>query len=266
MRSRVHCQKGERAGNFLCESRSGIVGMFMTKLTVYNSDSMFAFFARRRDSPVTVGFVCRFFCLLFLAGLVAGVAAGTADQSVPVGPGLPFAVADFDGDLRPDLAGVQVGQSDLSNTDYWIQLQLSAAGRQTILIVAPAGGLQVTARDVNGDHTLDLVLTAAWLREPIAIFLNDGHGSFSRVDPTTFPEAFRQSETSWSSSDHQAPDTFGIPPQSRVGICSATARRPHLGSLVSVIPRSHCGYLRSPFLDSQASRAPPFEVSQPQNL
>ena len=226
---------------------------------------MLAFLARRRDSLAPVGFVCRFFCLLFLAGLVADLAAGAADQSAPVssvGPGLPFAVADFDGDLRPDLAGVQVGQSDLSNTDYWIQLQLSAAGRQTILVVAPAGGLQVSARDVNGDHALDLVLTAAWLREPIAIFLNDGHGSFSRVDPTTFPEAFRQTETSWNSSSQQAPDAFGIPPQSRVGICSATARRPHVGSHVGVIPRSHCGYLRSSFLDSQAGRAPPFEVSQ----
>jgi len=239
--------------------------MFAPNLTVYNSDRMFAFFRRRRDSLATVGFVCRFFCLLFLAGLVAGVAAGAAVQSAPissVGPGVRFAIADFDGDLRPDLATVQVGRSDVSNTDYWIQLRLSAAGRQTILVVAPAGGLQITARDVNGDHALDLVLTTAWLREPVAIFLNDGHGSFSRVDPNRFPEAFGESKKSWNSSSRQAPDGLGIPPQSRAGIWSATARLPYVGSHVGVILRSHCGYLRSSFLDSHAGRAPPFEVSQ----
>ena len=226
---------------------------------------MFAFFGRRRGSLATVGLVWRFLCLLFLAGLVARAAVGADVQSEPVssvGPGVPCAVADFDGDLRPDLAGVQIGRSDVSRTDYWIQLQLSAAGRQTILVVAPAGGLQIAARDVNGDHAVDLVLTTAWLSEPVAIFLNDGHGSFSRVDPTDFPGAFRESKTSWGSSTHQEPDAFGVPPQSRAGIYSASARRPHVGSHVTVIPRPRVGHPLSSSLDCHAGRAPPSEAFQ----
>jgi hypothetical protein len=232
---------------------------------MYNTDLMCAFFGHRRGSFATPGFVCRILCFLFLAGLVAGGAAGadvgTAPAS-PAEPGIRFAVADFDGDLRPDLAGVQVGRSDVYRTDYWIELQLSAAGRQTILVVAPAGGLQIAARDVNGDHALDLVLTTAWLSEPVAVFLNDGHGSFSRVDPTNFPGAFRESKTSWGSSTHQALDTLGIPPQSRAGICSASARLPYVGPHATVIPRSQRGHLRGSSLDSHAGRAPPSEAFQ----
>src|SRR5580704_15028876 len=175
---------------------------------------MFAFLKCRRDSTATARFVCRFLCLLFLAGLAAGAAAGADFRGAPVssvGPGQPFTFADFDGDLRPDLAAVQIGRSGVSGTNYQIQLQLSAAGRQTIPVVAPAGGLLIAARDVNGDHALDLVVTAAWLSEPVAIFLNDGHGSFSRVNPGDYPEAFREPKTSWGSSSELGPDVVGIP-------------------------------------------------------
>jgi hypothetical protein len=226
---------------------------------------MFAFLGRRRESTATAWFVCRFLGLLFLAGLAAGAAAGADFRDAPVssvGPGLPFTVADFDGDLRPDLAAVQIGRSGVSGTDYQIQLQLSTAGRQTILVFAPAGGLQIAARDVNGDHALDLVVTAAWLSEPVAIFLNDGHGSFSRVDPGDYPEAFREPQTSWGSSTELGPDVVGIPPQSRTVVCRATARLPHVGSHVTIIPLSQVEHHLSSSLGSYASRAPPPEASQ----
>jgi hypothetical protein len=100
---------------------------------------------------------------------------------------LAFAVADFDGDLRPDLAHIQIGRSDAALTDYWVQLQLSGAGQQSILVVAPSGGLQISVRDVNGDDAPDLVLTTSWLKTPVAILLNDGRGGFSRKEPSAFP-------------------------------------------------------------------------------
>jgi len=221
---------------------------------------MLAWLGRRGDRLATVKFVCRFFCLLFLAGFVAGAASGSDAESVPVnsaGLGVAFAIADFDGDLRPDVADVQIGRSDASSTDYWIQLQLSAAGRHRILVVAPSGGLQIAARDVNGDHALDLVVTAAGRSEPVAVFLNDGHGSFSRVDPADFPEAFREFEASWGSSSRYATDALGTPPQPRTGTCPAAARRSQAGSHEGVISPSQSGYLRGPLLDSHAGRAPP---------
>jgi hypothetical protein len=199
--------------------------------------------------------------LLLFLGLVCGNAAASADvRNVPAGSPAPnpqFAIEDFDGDLRPDVASIQAGQSDFSSTDYWIQLQLSEVGRQFIRVVGPIGGLSIEARDVNGDRAIDLVLVTAWHRQPVAILLNDGHGSFSRVDPTGFPEAFNEPTTNWAPTSEHSIDAFGVPPQSRAGICQKTKVRPHSRSHADSIPPLSAGFLFDPFLVSHAGRAPP---------
>jgi hypothetical protein len=230
---------------------------------VNRSDHTLKFLGHRGEGLASAGRLCRFLFLLFLVGVVA--CGTTWSQSTPVNsvrPTLPFAVADFDGDLRPDLADIQIGQSNASHTEYWIQLQLSAIGRQSILVVAPSGGLQISARDVNGDNVPDLVLTTTWLRKPVAIFLNDGHGGFSRVDPSFFPEAFTESKSKWGSVSQQSLDAAVVPPKSRDGICSAAIRIPHLGSAASAVPVSNCGTLLHSPLFSYQGRAPPSELPQ----
>jgi len=229
---------------------------------VDSSDRKLTFLGRRRYGFASAWLMCGLLCLLSIAALTAAGSTGPDVQSAPgtsVGPTLSFTLADLDGDLRPDLADVQVGRSDISLTDYWVQLQLSEAAHQTFLIVAPSGGLQIAARDVNGDHALDLVLTTKWLKQPIAILLNDGHGGFSRVDPTAFSGAFSESKTSWDSHTHEVPDAVGIPSQTRTGICSVVTRLPHDGPRVCSIPPSNCGFPRNSFLTSHLGRAPPSE-------
>jgi hypothetical protein len=202
--------------------------------------------------------------LLLLFGFIGcGAAAGedVRNESVTsVGPGPQFAIADFDGDLRPDIASVQVGSNGSGSTDYWIQLQLSAGGRQFIRVVAPTGGLLIEARDVNGDHAVDLVLATAWFRQPVAIFLNDGHGNFSRVEPAVFPAAFSESAANWASAFDQAAEAAGLPPRSRTGICPEARALPSVRSHTDSIPRSSAGFLLDSFLVSHAGRAPPSEV------
>ena len=191
----------------------------------------------------------------------AAVAADVPSApSASLGPNLSFSVADFDGDSRPDLASVEAGSSDSARTDYWIQLQLSATGRRTFRIVAPLGGLQIASRDVNGDHAPDLVLTTAWLGQPVAILLNDGHGNFSQVEPAVFPEAFSEAKTSWGSPSDHAVDAFGVPPQLREDICSGTDFFLHLRSQTRFLFNSDSRFGIRPFLISHLGRAPPFEV------
>jgi hypothetical protein len=210
----------------------------------------------------TVRFVYRSLCWLFFAGFVGGVVAAAdapSGHAASFGPNLSFSVADFDGDSKPDLASVQTEKSDSARTDYRIQLQLSAAGRQTFQIVAPMGGLQIASRDVNGDHALDLVLTT-WLGQPVAILLNDGHGTFSRVDPDAFPEALSESKTIWGSTSDHAIDAVGVPPQSREDICSETELFLHLRSHSRFAAASDSRFGIGPFLISHLGRAPPCEV------
>jgi len=210
-------------------------------------------------------FLIRSLILLLFPGFVGGTAAASVNvQNPPVtshGPGLPFAIADFDGDLRPDLASIQVGSNSSGSTEYWIQLQLSAAGRQSIRLVGPPGGLLVEARDVNGDHAVDLIFVTAWFRQPVAILLNNGHGSFSRAEPDAFSEPFNESTANWGSAFGQATDAVGVPAQSRMGNCPESRALPHAQSHTRSILASSAGFLLNSFLGSHAGRAPPSAVS-----
>ena len=105
-----------------------------------------------------------------------------------------FAIADFDGDNRPDLATVETGLIGASHARYWIGFRMSAGARQTIGVNAPVGGLEIVSRDVNGDNIVDLVVSAAWLKSPVAVLVNDGHGNFTIRDPAAFSSGADQSE------------------------------------------------------------------------
>lgn len=140
-------------------------------------------------------------CLLGLA--VGGEAAGhpasnthTSSSSLNAN----FAIADFDGDRKPDLATVEVQRTDSSaNTRYSIRFKLTAGITQVFGLTAPAGGLQIVARDVNGDDALDLLISTAWQHEQVAVLLNDGHGNFTLADPRAFPGSLWGSESQWKS-------------------------------------------------------------------
>ncbi len=238
---------------------------------------MLKFPPRRIDRPASAAFVRSLLPLFLFACTIAGALACTASAGAAtgadvlrpsptsVGPGLQIAIADFDGDHRPDLVGVQTGQGNVARTKYWIRLQLSAAGQQTISLVGPSGGLQIAARDVNGDQIPDLILTTTWLGQPVAIFINDGHGTFTRAETSAFPEAFRESHTRWSSATDRAADAVGVPPPSRSGLCIAVARLPHAGSKAGATSQSRREFFSSPFLISQLGRAPPRQFNTSKN-
>jgi len=217
--------------------------------------------ARRRNLIVTLARVWRFACVLFLAALVVGPAIGREIQrpgAPAVAPGLPFAIADFDGDLNPDLARVEVGSSDSTRSVYSIQFQLTTVGRQSIRLVAPVGGLQLLARDVNGDHAIDLVVMTAGLGQPVAVFLNDGHGGFSQGDKNVFPGTFGNSaQNNIATPSGRLTDDVGFPPQTRAGISPQTQLRLGLSLDASALVPTGLGFLLHPSLISRPSRAPP---------
>jgi hypothetical protein len=173
--------------------------------------------------------------ILLLLLAVTGKGAPTSDSSLRT-PGSAaaanahFAIADFDGDSQPDLATVQFGQVLASHARYWIHFQLSSGGRQFIGVTAPVGGLELALRDVNGDQNLDLIVTTAWLKRPVAVLLNDGHGNFTLCDSAAFPTAISGREASCSAAN--------------LGIADATAVFPRAGAdceqgkTVSSIPRA----------------------------
>src|SRR5580704_10361850 len=125
-----------------------------------------------------------------------------------------FAIADFDGDSRPDLATVETGLIGTSHAHYWIGFRMSAGARQVIGVNGPVGGLEIASRDVNGDNFIDLVVSAAWLKSPIAVLVNDGHGNFTVRDPAAFSAALTNPSRTLESPSRQDPE-FAIIASSR---------------------------------------------------
>jgi hypothetical protein len=227
-------------------------------------DSQLSLLAVLRDLAKGRHLLLRFLTLLLFFGLVEWNASASAvvqnSPATSAGPGLPFAVADFDGDFRFDLASIEAWPNNSGTTDYWIQLQLSATGRRSVRFVGAPGGLWLEARDVNKDSAVDLVLVNAWSREPVAILLNDGRGGFSRVEPTAFPEAFTNPETTWSSATDQAMGAFDVPLQSRAGACWNPRALPQFQRRADAILAASAELFFGCFLNSHAGRAPPSAV------
>ena len=215
---------------------------------------------RWRGSVTASGLVRAFFLLFFATLLQTGVSRAAENlprPNIPSAPAVRSALDDFDGDFRPDQIAVQTGASGFSGTQYWIELQLSTAGHQRIPVFSLPGGLQVAARDVNGNGSLDLVLTTTSLRLPVAVLLNDGHGQFIRVDPEAFPKAFQDAGISWQSRDHSLDDCFGLLRSWRSLIVRATSSSPVAPSLAGRIFPSNQLIIASLKATPDSGRAPP---------
>jgi hypothetical protein len=146
----------------------------------FHSQRSFALVAR-----VILGLLCLCACVtvfdLGAAEAAQGSFAGTSGFTPR------FAIADFDGDRKPDLATIEVERDAVIGTRYSIRLHLSAGEESAIGITGPQGGLQIVARDVNGDDAMDLVVTTAMDSHFVAVLLNDGHGKFTLAKPGAFP-------------------------------------------------------------------------------
>jgi hypothetical protein len=194
-----------------------------------------------------------FALLLAVAGQVNAAVPGGYTQAAS-----HFTIADFDGDNRPDFASVQVGQSSLQSTRYWIAFQLSGRSGQTVSLMAPDGGLRITARDVNGDNFPDVVITTLWTNKPVAILLNDGLGNFTAANSSAFQSAFAAPETSCTSATDEIRDATALLDSRSIpgdrGAESGSLSRMSTSGLLS--PKS-CSDPLTPSVSVFSGRAPP---------
>jgi hypothetical protein len=198
-----------------------------------------------------------FLLVLFGSLFVNSVARTENSPATRPSFGPTFAIADFDGDLRPDFATIQWGSNSSSQTDYWIQLQFSTGESRSIRVVGPMGGLRIAARDVNQDHLPDLVVSSAGQEKPLAIFLNDGRGVFYKVDPSAFPKAADRSETVLDSTLPQLTETLAAPPRPLTGRFLQARYLPDFRDAAGGAPRMNSRSVLSPCLVSFPGRAPP---------
>ena len=140
-----------------------------------------------------------------------------------------FAIADFDGDQRPDLAMIRVSRDGAPSAEYSLELKFSSGTRLPIGLIGPAGGLEISPQDVNGDQIADLVITSVVDAEFVAILVNDGKGDFTQVDRADYPGVGKRRDSRLlvpMSSDvyefalSQSRHEFGDEAQAGIGKCA----------------------------------------------
>jgi hypothetical protein len=142
---------------------------------------------------------------LFLLAGGFGVCAMPAD--IPRLPGefspalgSPWTLARLDKDSRLDTAISRVEGRNAEGYLYRIDLTLSSGARVGSFIVAVDSrwGINITPRDVDGDHDLDLVITTRFSRQPVGVWINDGNGTFAEGDPDDYSDSIWLEDSSVS--------------------------------------------------------------------
>ena len=114
---------------------------------------------------------------------------------------------DFDGDQRADFVLADALPIQHGTYRYRIGVHLSTLRSSAFdLETGIAGGLHVSAQDVDGDRDIDLVISGGFGRQPIGVWVNDGQGAFSPA-----------SVAAYSNSIWQQNARFFEPPESRLG-------------------------------------------------
>ena len=115
--------------------------------------------------------------------------------------------SEFDNDRRFDSVIVQAQGRGPQGYRYRIVLASATRGAVSALdLAADAGGLLVTARDVDGaGNDLDLIIKSAWSLTPVGVWINDHHGGFIKADARVYASSI------WSECPLLLPVTHPMP-------------------------------------------------------
>ena len=92
-----------------------------------------------------------------------------------------FAIADFDGDHKPDGAVlIQSGKTAAGQNSFRMELHLSGSANTAFTFESNETTLAITAVDVNKDGATDLVVEQPLTHKRLYVWLGDGHGGFHK--------------------------------------------------------------------------------------
>lgn len=165
--------------------------------------------------------------------------------------------ADLDGDHRADAISVELDALSRANALYSVNLKLSTGSRETIALNVPRWGIELAARDIDGDHDVDLVISNIFTHEALQVYVNLGGGVFAPADPDSFNTVLWGEGSSIASGPALPPlcaaDEDGRSTPFTFGIVPAATGLPFAGEPGK--PRDGTGLVRTPFCGSP--RAPP---------
>jgi len=125
-----------------------------------------------------------------------GVRLAAANPEIPelpsplsAPPTSGWVLADFNGDLTPDLASARLTHHDARG--YWQEVCVKlGSGQTSFYFRSRAAKVELSAWDIDGDDDSDIVVLEALSKRPVGVWLNDGAGSFDEGNLERFSRAW----------------------------------------------------------------------------
>ena len=179
------------------------------------------------SSTVEIARKALLFCL---AGLCLIPSAGAKTFQLPTHNSRTrsWAVSDMNGDKVADLASAGPGRRDGAEYAREISVNLAGSEKSQFTVRSPGAAIQLSLRDIDGDHDRDLIIVEPWSRRAIGIWLNDGLGHFEEGNLAKYGPALGQ----------PPPQTAGSSVRVRVRLFARNEKRtPHTAPGISSLER-----------------------------
>lgn len=189
--------------------------------------------------------------------LVSGATAKTLQLPSHTARSRAWVLSDMNGDKVADIAAA--GPNRLEGDGYAreVSVHLAGLGKSRFTVRSAGASIQLSLRDIDGDHDRDLVVLERWSLQPIGIWLNDGSGHFRQGNLPEYAAALgRPGSRSFAHSVSSSDLLFVLHEERTPVAAPAASWQMQLYFRAQLRPEYHAGVFWS--LRSSASpRAPP---------
>jgi hypothetical protein len=195
-----------------------------------------------------------------LEGAVARLnRAASFAQPVTALSGPTLAAADFDGDNKPDGAVLLSPDLFRGQSNPQVELHFTARNNADITLAPSDAPLSLIALDIDHDGDVDLIVEQSLTHKRLQIFINDGHGDFSKGRIEDYPLTATPAREQLSPPQQLDGPALSLPPQrgselSLMMSCHIAGRPPSAGERASSLTAISSIFLA---FSPASTRAPP---------
>lgn len=131
-----------------------------------------------------------------------------------------WVLADLNGDKNADLATARSAGHNANGYAQEVRISLGAFEQTTFRFLSPGATVELSSRDLDGDHDRDLVILEPVSREPIGVWINDGAGLFHEGNLADFEAQLGHG---------RSPNSL-LPPRSHLSLLAISDERTQLAA------------------------------------
>jgi hypothetical protein len=204
--------------------------------------------------------VRRLFLLLAAGSAFQAFAAGVGESELPIPSDAPsvsgWVLADLNGDQQIDLASASSGLSEDGGYAQEVRVTLGASQETSFHFQSRGATVELSSRDVDGDHDGDLIVFEPLSNQPISVWLNDGAGTFHEAPLANFRALWSdQPGSSWLVRVQRLSLVAISEDRTETAVVPVMLAAPSDTFTASIGP--DCFSIRNPWRDHSRTRGPP---------